>query len=83
MQQLARGMGFISLIAGGLLLGFPETARRLIRARAEFAELSTNALRLLGVWELLMGTLLVGATAKSMEQARVMEELPPRYQKVA
>lgn len=83
MQQFARGMGFISLAAGILLLGFPETARQIMKARAEFAELSHGALRLLGVWELTMGALLVTATAKTIEEARTMEEMPPRYQKVA
>lgn len=83
MQQFARGMGFVSLAAGILLLGFPETARRIMKMRAEFAELSPDALRLLGAWELTMGALLVTATTRHEEEARVREEMPSRLQKAA
>lgn len=69
MQQLARTIGYVSLAAGVVLLGFPEASRRLIAARAEFAQLSPNALRLLGSWYLLTGALLVSTTTRAAEPA--------------
>lgn len=82
MQQFARGVGFLSLAAGVLLLGFPEAARRMMKARAEFSELSPAALRLLGGWELMMGALLVAATSPA-EEVRAREAIPPELRRAA
>jgi uncharacterized protein YjeT (DUF2065 family) len=68
-------VGYLSLAAGVLLLGFPEPSRQLIAARAEFAQLSHTALRLLGFWYLLTGVLLVLPTMKRAELAAKIDAL--------
>ena len=83
MRQFARTVGFLYLASGVFLLGFPEASRRLMRTREEFAKLSAGALRLLGIWELLSGALLVAMTMSPAEQARVMERIPPEVRKAA
>ena len=67
MHQFARSMGFISVASGVLLLVFPQATKRIMLARAEFALLSSGALRILGVWSLMMGALLVATTERELE----------------
>lgn len=76
MREFARAIGFLYTAAGALLLAFPEASRRLIQARAEFAQLSPGALRLLGAWSFMMGTLLVAVTTGAAMPARVGEVVP-------
>jgi len=83
MQQFARAVGFLSLVSGTLLLAFPETARRIMQARAEFTQLSPGALRLLGGWELLVGALLVSATTRPAVEVRAGEVISPELRKAA
>ena len=83
MQELARAVGFLFLGAGALLLAFPESARRLIKVRAEFAHLSPGALRVLGGWYLLTGALLVSATTRPAVEARVGEVTAPELRRAA
>jgi len=83
MQQLARAVGFLSLASGAFLLAFPELARRVTQVRAEFAQLSPGALRLLGGWELLMGALLVSATTRPAVEVRAGEVISPELRKAA
>ncbi len=83
MQQLARSIGFLSLIAGALLVVFPETSRRIIEMRAEFARLSPGALRLLGTWYFLTGTLLISVTTKPAVEAKTRELVSPEIRKAA
>jgi uncharacterized protein YjeT (DUF2065 family) len=83
MQQFARGIGFMSVGVGVLLLAFPRVARRMIEVRAEFARLSPSALRLLGVWELMMGALLVSSTARPAAEVSMGEEATSRLRRAA
>ncbi len=83
MEQFARAMGYVSLVSGALMVAFPESARRVMKAREEFLKLSTPALRLLGGWQLLMGVLLVSATARPAVEARAGEVLAPEFRKAA
>lgn len=83
MEQFARSVGFMSGVAGALLLAFPESARRMIQVRAEFARLSPAALRLLGAWYLLTGALLVSVTTKPAAEAGLGEVARPELRKVA
>lgn len=83
MRELARGVGLLSLTSGALLLIFPETARSLMLARAELAQLSPGALRLLGGWVLLTGALLVSTTAKPLATTRVGEGVESELRKAA
>ena len=83
MQQFARGMGFLFLASGALLLFFPETTRRFMRVRAEFAQLSTGALRLLGGSYAMIGALLVAATAQPTTEARPVGAVTPELRKAA
>ncbi|MHB0870835.1 MAG: hypothetical protein ACYC66_12695 [Chloroflexota bacterium] len=70
MRGLARAVGFITLVAGAFLLASPEAARRMIRVRAEFAQLSPAALRMLGGWYAVTGALLVSATVSPAAEER-------------
>lgn len=82
-ENFARSLGYISLASGVVLLAFPEAARRLMRTRAEFAQLSPAALRLLGAWELLTGALLVSVTARPAAEVRTREVVSPERRKAA
>ncbi|CCF84692.1 DUF2065 family protein [Nitrolancea hollandica] len=70
MQHVARVFGLELLLAGAFIMAFPNAARRIIRARQEFARLSPDALRLLGSFELLSGALLVWLTTRQAPGAR-------------
>lgn len=65
MQLFARAMGYLFLGSGVLMMGFPETTRKIIKVRAEFAHLSPGALRLLGFVYFLTGGMLVSVTRPS------------------
>jgi len=64
MEGFTRAIGSISLVSGALLIVSPDTAKRLMKVRAEFTQLSSGALRLLGVWYFLTGLLMVGVTTR-------------------
>ena len=83
MEHFARSLGYISVASGVVLLAFPEAARRLAQTRAEFAQLSPAALRLLGAWELLTGLLLVSVTARPAVEIRTREVVPPEHHRAA
>ncbi len=83
MHQFARMIGYLSLIAGVFLLGFPEASRRLIQARAEFGQLSPMALRLLGSWYFLTGVLLVAVTTREAAEVSTREVVSPELRKAA
>lgn len=79
MHDFARALGFANLAAGMLLLLFPNVARRTIEARAEYARLSDNSLRLLGSWMLMMGIALVGiAVRRGAGEIAGAITVPPR-----
>lgn len=83
MRQFAGTIGALSVISGAILFLFPETGRGLIQTRAEFARLSTRALRALGGWELLTGVLLVSLAASPAAEMRSAEVVPPELRKEA
>jgi len=83
MEQIARSIGFMSLASGVALLAFPERTRRLMQVRAEYAQLSSSALRLLGGWMLLTGALLVAVTARPAVEAGISEVVLPERRKAA
>ncbi len=83
MRQFAGTIGVLSVISGAILLFFPEAGRGLIRTRAEFAHLSTGALRALGGWELLTGALLVSLVVGPAAEVRTAEVVPPELRKAA
>ncbi len=83
MQQLARAMGIVSLVSGVMLLAFPDTTRRIMKAREEYSRLSPAALRILGGWELMAGLLLVAATVEPAMEARRAEISTPEFRKAA
>lgn len=83
MEEFARVIGFMSLASGVLLLAFPEATRRVMQVRAEYAQLSTGALRLLGGWELLTGALLVAVTTRPAIEAKIGEVITPERRKAA
>ncbi len=70
MQHIARVFGLELLLAGVFFMAFPNTARRIMHARQEFARLSPDALRLLGSFELLSGALLVWLPTRQAPGAR-------------
>lgn len=73
MAEFSRVLGFMNFAAGVALLLFPSAVRPMIEARAEYARLSDNALRLLGVWSLLAGSALMAVTSKQTGEAGVGE----------
>lgn len=83
MVQFARAIGFMSLASGAMLLAFPEATRRVMQVRAEYAQLSSGALRLLGSWMLLTGALLVGVTARPAVEVGISELVPQERRKAA
>ena len=83
MKELARAIGYLSLASGVMLLSFPDASKRLMKVRSEYAQLSPGALRLLGVWELLTGILLVGVTTSPAVGARLGEVLSPERRRAA
>lgn len=83
MEQFARSIGFMSLASGVMLLAFPGTTRRIMQVRAEYAQLSSGALRLLGGWMLLTGALLVGVTSRPAIEATIGEVVSPERRKAA
>ncbi|MGQ9674735.1 MAG: hypothetical protein ACUVX1_03615 [Chloroflexota bacterium] len=83
MNQFARAIGFLALASGILLLGFPKATKRIMQARAEYAHLSSGALRLLGSWELLTGAMLVAVTASPALEAKISEVVSPEHRKAA
>jgi len=83
MQQFARGMGFLFLASGGLLLAFPKATRQLMQVRAEYLQLSSDALRLLGISYALTGALLVAATTQPEEVARMAGGVTSELRKAA
>jgi uncharacterized protein YjeT (DUF2065 family) len=83
MQQFARGMGILSVASGLLLMFFPKETKRVMEVRSEFTRLSIPALRLLGVWELMMGGLLVGSTTAPAAEMRRSEAAPTEFRKAA
>ncbi len=83
MQQFARGIGFLSAGAGVFLVFFPSAARKVMRARAEFTRLSPSALRLLGVWEFMMGAMLVSATMPPAAEMRRGQAAPTQLRRAA
>lgn len=83
MRQFARTMGFQLLVAGAFILAFPNAAIRLAQLRAELANLSPSALRLIGGLELLTGVLLVWLTTTPAAGERVGEITLPERRRVA
>ena|GEM_PF-6319381 len=82
MHQFSRAVGLLYLASGIFLLAFPEAGRRVIQVRAEFAQLSPDALRLLGFAYSLVGALLVATTTPAMEVS-LSEAIPPGLRKAA
>jgi uncharacterized protein YjeT (DUF2065 family) len=76
MQEFARGFGLLYLVSGAFMLAFPETTRKAMQVRSEFLQLSSGGLRMLGVWTLMMGVILVGATTKPSMVGRLSEIVP-------
>ena len=84
MQQFARFTGFLMLVSGVLTRAFPRAVIRLMKLREESTRLSPGALRLLGGWELLTGSLLAWLTTRpGAEVARVGEVIAPERRKAA
>lgn len=83
MHTFARGVGFLNIASGILLLMAPGVARQIMHARAEYSRLSDGALRLLGVWVLLTGGVLIAATAKTEIEAVIAEVVTPERRSAA
>lgn len=73
MEQVVRAVGVLNLIAGAMLVVVPGTAREIMRARAEFAQLSDTALRVLGSWIFLTGALTMLLTLRPEMVGRMRE----------